>query len=352
MNRKCYINGIGCVSAQNTHNDLFFSEIIDYTNTSVFSVVKPEYQKYISPVSVRRMSSAVKNSIVASSIAMEESGLEDIDAIITGTGFGCLQDSEKFLKSIIDHNEDFLTPTPFIQSTHNTVAGQIALERKCKAYNFTYVNSASSFPSALLDALLQIIGGEANNILIGGVDEMASHTRTLFQTAGHFKTHDFEFDYAQNKTQGCTSSEGSAFFVLSEHMNENTYAEVLDVHFLNIISNSDLLSFVSQFLKRNNLSSDEVDTLLLGNNGDRDFETAYDEVASMFPNSNHLVYKHLFGELLTAPALALWLSCKIFKTQTIAQPLVKQAPRTESKYILIYNHYRNRDHSLILLKNV
>lgn len=352
MNRKCYINGIGCVSAQNTHNDLFFSEIIDYTNASVFGLVKPEYQKYISPVSVRRMSSAVKNSIVASSIAMDESGLEDIDAIITGTGFGCLQDSEKFLKSIIDHNEDFLTPTPFIQSTHNTVAGQIALERKCKAYNFTYVNSASSFPSALLDAMLQICGGEANNILVGGVDEMATHTRTLFEVVGHFKSPETEFDYTQNKTQGSTSSEGSAFFVVSDHANENTYAEVLDVHFLNSIPNNDVLLFTTDFLKRNNLSSDEVDTLFLGNNGDRDFEATYDEVASLFYNANHLVYKHLFGELLTAPALALWLSCKIFKTQTIAQPLVKQAPRKKSNYILIYNHYRNRDHSLILLKNV
>ncbi len=352
MKGKCYINGIGCVSPQKTHDGSFLEEVIDFRNASVYEVSKPDYQKYISPVSVRRMSSAVKNSIVASSMALDEAGVDDLDAIITGTGFGCIQDSEKFLKGLIDHDEDFLTPTPFIQSTHNTVAGQIALLRKCRAYNFTYVNGANSFPSALLDALLQITSMEANTILIGGVDEMAPHTRALFQTLGQFKKNDTEFDYLDNKTEGCTSSEGSAFFVLSNEHMEETYAEVVDVFFLNNLVSQDVKTFTIEFLTRNNLSPNEVDCVLLGKNGDLTFDVVYDDFSSLFPSSNQLVFKHLFGEMLTAPAIALWLSCKIFKTQSIPKSLALDVPRSSVNYILIYNQYRNSDHSLMLLKNV
>ena len=49
------------------------------------------------------------------------------DAIITGTGLGCLEDTEKFLTAMVTNKEEFLTPTSFIQSTHNTVSAQIAL---------------------------------------------------------------------------------------------------------------------------------------------------------------------------------------------------------------------------------
>ena len=63
------------------------------------------------------------------------------------------------LLSIITKN--ILTPTSFIQSTHNTVGGQIALELQCKGYNFTYVHGSNSFESALLDAKLQLELNEA-----------------------------------------------------------------------------------------------------------------------------------------------------------------------------------------------
>lgn len=70
---------------------------------------------------------------MASALAMKDANVESVDAIITGTGLGCIEDSEKFLKSILDNKEEFLTPTSFIQSTHNTVGAQIALYSNVKA---------------------------------------------------------------------------------------------------------------------------------------------------------------------------------------------------------------------------
>src|SRR5690554_7823437 len=113
-----------------------------------------------------------KNNNVCSALAIEQAQVHEMDGIITGTGMGCIQDSEKFLEKMIDFNEEYLTPTSFIQSTHNTVSGQIALKLKCNAYNFTYVNTGGSFPSAVLDGLRQRKDDGNTNMLIGCSDEI------------------------------------------------------------------------------------------------------------------------------------------------------------------------------------
>lgn len=88
---------------------------------------------------LRRMAPGVKMSLHAAMQAMQEARITQLDAIITGTGLGCLQDSEKFLNAVLDQDEEYLAPTSFIQSTHNAVGAQIAIHLGCKAYNFTYV---------------------------------------------------------------------------------------------------------------------------------------------------------------------------------------------------------------------
>ena len=84
----------------------------------------------------RRMSKVIKNAV---STAVECLGgideIASLDAIITATGWGCLTDSERFLRNIIVDKDQLLNPTPFIQSTFNTVGGQIALLKHQHCYN-------------------------------------------------------------------------------------------------------------------------------------------------------------------------------------------------------------------------
>lgn len=164
---------------------------------------------------------------------MKESNTATFDSIITGTGMGCIDDSDKFLKAILDNNEEFLTPTSFIQSTHNTVGAQIALGLQCKSYNFTYVNGSVSFESALLDAKLKIDENEASSILIGGIDEINDYTVSLFKLAGFIKEEiESPNDLLNSTTTGVVYSEGATFFVL-EDKKDSTYAEILDIELHN-----------------------------------------------------------------------------------------------------------------------
>ena len=89
----------------------------------------------------RRMSRVVKSGVAAGIESLLEFGDRTaVEAVVTATGLGCIADSEKFLDSLIANEERMLNPTPFIQSTFNTVGAQIALLRGLR---FDRINAAA-----------------------------------------------------------------------------------------------------------------------------------------------------------------------------------------------------------------
>lgn len=350
--KKTYINGVGCVSAQKTIDTEFLEELVLHENENMLPIQAPNYKDFISPTAIRRMAKGVKNGIVASATAMKEANVEMVDAIITGTGLGCIEDSHKFLKALIDNNEEFLTPTSFIQSTHNTVGSQIALGLQCKAYNFTYVNAAVSFESAILDAKMQIDANEAATILIGGIEEMSDYTAKLFQLAGFIKKEsDAPYSVLDSKTTGAVYGEGATFFVLEDKKSPSSYAEIVDVVMINTLTIDEVDSEIQEFLKSNNLQITDIDAIVLGFNGDVAYDDYYKNLSeNLFANTPQLYYKHLSGEHNTASAFGLWVGSKIIKTQQIPQVLkVNTLEKASYKNLLLYNQYRGIDHSFTLI---
>jgi len=350
--KKTYINGVGCISTQKTFDTVFLEEAVYHQNDTVLSVIAPVYKDYISPAAARRMAKGVKNGIVASALALKDANIENVDAIITGTGLGCIEDSEKFLKNILDNNEEFLTPTSFIQSTHNTVGAQIALTLHCKGYNFTYVNGAVSFESALLDAKMQLEENEAHSILVGGVDETGDYTMALFKLEGRIKKEsDAPFKILNADSTGVVYGEGASFFVLENEKKDTTYAQILDVEIINTLEENEVESSILAFLKTNNLEISDIDALVLGFDGNLNFDSYYKNIAeNAFAQTPQLYYKHLSGEYDTASSFALWMASKIIKTQEIPE-IVKANLVTKPAYntILLYNQVNGKNHSFTLL---
>ncbi|MCJ7465178.1 MAG: beta-ketoacyl synthase chain length factor [Maribacter sp.] len=350
---KVYINGLGSISAQKTFDNAeFLSEITSY-EIDVLPVIDPDYKNFIPPAAARRMAKGIKMGVVASKIALNEAGLENVDAIITGTGLGCTVDSEKFVSALIDNHEAYLTPTSFIQSTHNTVGGQIALGLGCQGYNFTYVHGSNSFESAILDAKLQLENDEASTILIGGVDETGEHTIKIHKLIGHIKKELVKSSkLLASNTEGAIFGEGANFFVLSNQKNDGPYAELLALKTFNTMPQEMLEASASEFLKEVNLSIKDVDVLILGNNGDISYDSYYKALSEgSFNNTQQLYYKHLCGEFYTASSFGFWLGCKILKEQSVPEVVKlngKQAANLGT--ILLYNQYRGENHSFTLLR--
>lgn len=350
--RKTYINGLGCISAQKTFDTVFLEEAELNENENVLPLKVPVYKDFISPIAIRRMAKGVKNGIVAAALAMKEANVSNVDAIITGTGMGCIEDSDKFLKAILDNNEEFLTPTAFIQSTHNTVGAQIALGLACKGYNFTYVNGAVSFESSLLDAKMQIDDNEASSVLIGGIDEMNDFTVSLFKLAGFIKKdNEAPCEILNTTTKGAVYGEGAAFFVLEDKKNDATYAAVLDVEIWNKLDENQVEVKMNLFLKSNGLQASDIDAVIFGFNGDVEYDSYYKSLANnAFANATQVYYKHLSGEYHTASAFGLWVGAKIIKTQQIPEIIkVNSVEKPEYKTIVLYNQYKGIDHSFTLI---
>ncbi|MET2985340.1 beta-ketoacyl synthase N-terminal-like domain-containing protein [Aureibaculum conchae] len=351
--KACYINGLGCVSAQRTTEGHFLDDVQVY-DTNILPVINPNYKDYIPPAAARRMAKGVKMGVVASSLALKEAEIETPEAIITGTGMGCVQDSEKFVSAVIDNDEQYLTPTSFIQSTHNTVGAQIALGLQCKAYNFTYVHAAVSFESCLIDAQLLFNENEASNILVGGVDEHGKHTNVLHRLIGHIKEDEVgSSDLITSTTKGTIFGEGAVFFALSDKKNENSYARLTDLEIFSRLGQDELETRIANFLENNNLSIQDIDAVVLGNNGDVEFDRYYDNLQKgIFKNTQQIYYKHLCGEFNTASSFGCWVASHILKSQHIPEVLKINDIGSETyKNVLLYNQYRGENHSLVVLQS-
>src|SRR5690606_29126030 len=316
VKRSVFINGIGAVTTQGVWRQEIFAEaqVLDHAITSAN---QPSYNGLISPAAIRRMSSGIKMSIYAARQALEEAVVSMPDAIITGTGLGCSEDSDKFLRSLWENDEQFLTPTSFIQSTHNTVAAQIALQLQCKGYNVTYVNGAISFESALLDTLLLLQSGESENVLLGGVDEIAEQTYSFLQAAGYIKAEDIQETVKNSVSLGVNYAEGAHFFSMGASRTASSYAEVVDVALRNELDVPEAASFLQDFLVTNDLPSSAIDAVILGYNGDEQDDVFYSAIQHMLPSAVPLYYKHLSGQFDSCSAFGLAAAAFVLKQQTV-----------------------------------
>jgi 3-oxoacyl-(acyl-carrier-protein) synthase len=130
-----------------------------------------ELRNFITPMEGRRMCKLMKAATLSSLKAMQAAGIEKPDAIITATAYGMLENSEKFLTALCQEGEEGLSPTLFMQSTHNTIGSAIAIRTKCHGYNITYTQGAESLQWALRDANNLIATGQAETVLVGCHDE-------------------------------------------------------------------------------------------------------------------------------------------------------------------------------------
>lgn len=147
---------------------------------------EPDYAAYIPPMQSRRMSKGLKMGLTAALDCLQASGIdpEQLIAIEVGTSYGLLKDSETFLDNMIVHQETALTPTAFIQSTHNTVSGTIALSLKSHVHNMTFSQKGHSFESAVKDTELILSGADTGFVLLGGVEEKIPVLEWLLTTGG------------------------------------------------------------------------------------------------------------------------------------------------------------------------
>ena len=270
--------------------------------------MEPDYKTLIEPKVLRRMSRIIRMGVAAAKDCLHQAGGTIPDAIVTGSGYGCMEDTDVFLTDMIQRKEEGLQPATFIQSTHNTVGAQIALILQCTGYNNTFVHRGFSFENAVLDAILLLQEGAAKTVLAGGVDEL---TDTSFEILSRFGVY-----------RHVPAGEGAAFFVLSSEPGADDYAKLEGMAtFYKPESRMEIQREVQLFLQKQAVDPAAID-LVIGE--------------EILPGTPTQPYKTQCGEYPTSTAYAFWLAAGLIKSGT-------------HKRILIYNHYLGIHHAAFLL---
>lgn len=350
---KVYINGMGAVSPQQIWNKegTLLSQPCSYSGNRL-SCMEPGYTQYIDPKYLRRMSRILKMAVAASAMALQDVGVKIPDGIITGTGYGCLEDTEIFLRKMIELREQALNPTPFIQSTHNTIGSQIALLLTCQGYNQTYTQEGFSFESALLDAMMELKENPDQILLTGGVDEITDASHKIQERFGFFrKASTSSLDLFNSSAKGTLHGEGVFYFALSGKKGKESYASIDSITTFYNPSREELVAGIKEFVRATSLTLNELDLVLIGKCGDTNIDRATEEISKLsFGSAPIGLFKHLSGEYPTASAFALWLGVRIIQTQQIPLTVLNKSIRP-LRNVLIYNPYFSRYHSLILLRS-
>lgn len=347
---KAYINGMGIISPQRTFGSRdFLRSPVDYEQ-NYLRCIEPEYDPLIPAQYLRRMSRILKMGTGAALMAVHEASITRPDAIITGTGYGCLEDTATFLSQISTLREQALSPTPFMQSTHNTIGSQIALILQCTGYNQTYVHGAYSFEHALLDTMMHLSENPELNILVGGIDEW-----TLFRHAVENRFSKYRPEVTstlrllQTSERGTVAGEGAAYFVLSGAASTSTIASARGVTTFSDPPSGTVAQEVLTFLGDCDIDTADVDLVLTGKNGDLSVDRKMDAVMGLFDKASIGAFKHLCGEYSVASSFAMALAAAMIEQQYIPDFALLRNFNRFPQTILIYNSYFHQ-HTLILLQ--
>ena len=347
-----YIRATGNISPQKTFGHQPLVEAVEYYGNRL-ACIEPDYKEFIDPKQIRRMSRIIRMGVAAAMECLQEAGVKVPDAIVTGTAYGCLEDTNSFLSKMVEFKEELLTPTAFIQSTHNTIGAQIGLLLQCNNYNNAFVHRGFSFESALLDGMMLLKERDAANVLVGAIDEITNSSHTILNRLGLYKQGFISNrDIYKSKTKGTIAGEGAAFFLLAAEPSATDYAKLDGLHtFYKPEGIAEIEKQISSFLERHSVSINDIDLVVTGKNGDASSDKVYEELAgSIFRNKDDVNYKYLCGEYPTAASFAMWLAANTIKTGKMPVALnytVSAVKKIER--VLIYNHYQGIHHSLSLL---
>jgi hypothetical protein len=276
------ITASSTISYQHTFRNKGFSlELSELKRIS--ELITPDYSAFIPAMDRRRMSNVLKMSIACSIDCLEQAGLEQPDAIVVGTSMGCCIHTRNFLDKIISANRGPLSPTSFIVSLHNTIAGQISLLLKNHGYNMTHTQNSLSFEQGLIDGMLCINDG-CSNVLVGGADEEEDAIYNMRVRLNDEKIH---------------LSCGSSFFILTNQKVNPAFINLVDVGSFGLIDDSSRI--ITEFLDSNNVSTEEIDLVLYSNSDQKKMGG----MKILFGDSQLFDYQKITGTYFTNSAFAM-----------------------------------------------
>lgn len=329
-----YISAATQVSIQKGLLEEWMEQPILYEDALVHSL-DIDYKQWLAPAESRRMGKVLKRALVTSLSALRKSGVEHPDAIITGSGLGCVENTELLLTHLCTEGEENCKPTPFMQSTHNTIGSLVGIHTQSHGYNATYVHKGTSFDCALEDAWMQFHLGKIKTALVGGQDEMTSkYFGMLCKT-----------DELGHEAQ--IAAEAAVCIMLETTPSSPALCQL--TYFKRVYRP------MPQTLTHIAKEIGSVDAVLTGVSG---VVTADHpllcEAATLFPHTPLLQYKNLFGESYSAYGLAIYATAHILHGQQLPDAMLIPGfgSPTSLRRILVLNQVEHNKYTFAVLEAI
>ena len=325
--KKVFIQAAEQVSIQEPLSEQWMTEPLSYDEPLV-KAQNPAFRDYMAANEARRMGGLMKRALVTTLKVLKETGIEHPDAIITGTCLGSLDYTERILDAMLENGEEALSPTHFMQSTHNTVGSALAIYTKTHGYNTTYSHGSISFDLTVRDTWMQMQLGKISTALVGGHDEM---------TEGYFsKLQQVNFVGVEGMVP---CGEMAMSMLLNTDPSVDHLAELAGIRMSFRPSDEQLRQQLDSLLAQAGMTLDDVSLVMTGMNGNPANDQLYKPMLeTLFAEKPTMDYKRVFGENYPASALGLY----------AAAHLLKQ--KDELKAILLLNLTLTGDCSIMLVK--
>ena len=308
---RVYIKAATQISMQQPLSEEWMTTPVEHTEPYVRSL-DPNFRDWLNPLESRRMGKILKRALVTAQKVMHDSGVQQPDAVITGTGLGCIENTELFLDQLCREGEEMLKPTYFMQSTHNTISSLISIHDHLHGYNTTYSHKSVSFDSAFLDAFTQLLLGDIQTALVTGNDEMTPTYFSILQRAG----------YVGQPGQVAAGETSVAMMLTTDPA--DALCEIEEV---------------SMSVRGVQQPFAPADLLMLGTNGVPQNDQLYREVAQQMPGVETFEYKRLFGESYTVSGLGIYAAAHLLSQGRAGR-------------VLFVNHSDNLNVTFVTLKTV
>ncbi|QEK12024.1 beta-ketoacyl-ACP synthase II [Crassaminicella thermophila] len=191
MKRRVVVTGIGAITPIGIGKENYWNALkagksgigkitrFDATNfTAQIAAEVKDFQPtdYLDKKEAKRMDRFIQYAVVASKMAVEDSGLdlENIDknrfGVILGSGIGGIETFEKEYDKLLNKGPGRVSPFFIPMMISNMGAGQISMTLGAKGPNATVVTACASSTNAVGDAFKIIQRGDADIMVTGGTE--------------------------------------------------------------------------------------------------------------------------------------------------------------------------------------
>ncbi|MCY1014483.1 beta-ketoacyl-[acyl-carrier-protein] synthase family protein [Pyxidicoccus sp. MSG2] len=173
------------------------------------------------PAQVRHMDRLGRISLAATTLAIEDSGLEAAPGephqtgIAFGSGYGCLPTNEEYLAGILERGARYGNPLVFQNTVTNAATGYISMVHDLRGPNATLCSGWAAGLEAIRFGCQQIEAGQAERMVVGSADTLSSRLIEGLSLQGWLRRRGAAQPFTE-ESDGMRVSEAACTLVLEE----------------------------------------------------------------------------------------------------------------------------------------